>query len=57
MPLLEGTFILEDFFSLVLSLFKKYHPFGNLTINNLGISQSLKLRILMGGKSFQYLSN
>jgi len=29
-----------------LSQFKKYHPLGNLKCNILGISQSLKLRIL-----------
>jgi len=38
---------LEDLFSSVLSRFKKYHPSGNLKFNNLGIFQSLKLRILM----------
>jgi len=27
--------------------FSKYHPFGNLKFDYLGISQSLKLRILM----------
>jgi len=31
----------------VLSQFKKYHPSGNLELNNAGIFQSLKLRILM----------
>jgi len=45
---------IEDLFSLVLSHFKKYHPFGNLKFNDLGIFQSLKLRNLME-KSFQYL--
>jgi len=30
-----------------LSQFKKYHPSGKLKFNNLGISQSLKLRILV----------
>jgi len=40
--------MLEDLFSSVLSKFlKKYHPSGNLKINNLGIFQSLKFRILM----------
>jgi len=38
---------LEDLFSSVLSQFKKYHPSGNLKLNNLGIFQSLKFRILM----------
>jgi len=37
----------EDFFSLVLAQFKKYHPSGNLNFNYLGIFQSLKLRISM----------
>jgi len=40
--------ILEDLFSSVLSLFKKYHPTENLTFNNLGIFLCLKLRNLMG---------
>jgi len=40
--------ILEDLFSSLLSKFKKNHSPGNLKLNNLGISQSLKLRILMG---------
>jgi len=31
-----------------LSHFEKYHLSGNLKFNNLGIFQSLKLRILMG---------
>ena len=31
----------------VLSQFGKYHPSGNLKSNNLGIFQSLKLRIVM----------
>jgi len=39
--------ILEDLFSSVLSQFKKYHPSGNLKFNNLGILQSLELRILV----------
>ena len=30
-----------------MSQFDKYHPSGNLKFNNLGIFQSLKLRILM----------
>ena len=30
-----------------MSLFKKYHPSGNLKLINLGIFQSVKLRILM----------
>jgi len=37
--------ILEDLFSSVLLLFKKYHPFGNLKFNNLSIFQDLKLCI------------
>jgi len=42
----------EDFFSSVLSQFKKYHPSGSLKFNYLGVFQSLKLSILMK-KSFQ----
>jgi len=41
------NFILEDFFSSVLSQFTKYHTSGNLNFNNLGILTSLKFRILM----------
>jgi len=42
------AFIVEpDLSSSVLSQFKKYHPSGNLKFNDLGISQSLKLRILV----------
>jgi len=40
--------ILEDLFCSALSLFKKYHPSGNLKFNDLGIFQSLKFRNLMG---------
>jgi len=47
--------ILDDLFSSVLSQFQKYHPSGNLIFNYLGILQSLKLRILMEKKSFQFL--
>jgi len=36
-----------DLFSSVFLQFKEYHPSGNLKFNNLGIFQSLKLRILM----------
>jgi len=39
--------ILENLFSSVLSQFK-YHPSGNLKFNDVGIFQSLKLRILEG---------
>jgi len=39
-------FVLEDLFSSVLSQLKKYAS-GNLKFDNLGISQSLKLRILI----------
>jgi len=42
------NFILEDLFSPVKSKYKEYHPSGNLKFNNLGISQSLKLRDLIG---------
>jgi len=45
--------ILEDLFSSVLSQLKKYRLSGTLKLNYLGISQSLKLRILME-KSFQF---
>jgi len=38
--------ILEDFKGSVLLQFKKYHPSGNLKLNCLGISQTLKLHIL-----------
>jgi len=38
--------ILEDLFCSVLSQLEKYHPSGNLKFNYLGISQSLKLRVL-----------
>jgi len=37
----------KDLFSSVLSHFKKYHPSGNMNFNNLGLFQSLKLRISM----------
>jgi len=39
--------ILEDLSSSLSSQFKKYHPSGNLTSNNLGIFQRLKFRISM----------
>jgi len=39
--------ILDDLFSSVLSLFKKYLPSRSLKFKNLGIFQSLKLRILV----------
>jgi len=48
MPFGKEKFVSEDFFSSVLSNFKKYHAFGNLKFNNLDIFQSLKLRTLMG---------
>jgi len=40
--------ILEDFFSSLLSKFRKYHPSGNLKLNILGTFQSLRLRDSMG---------
>jgi len=40
--------IFEDFSSSVLSQFKECHPSRRLKFNNLGIFQSLKLRILVG---------
>jgi len=39
---------LEDLHSPVLSQLKIFHPSGNLMFNNLGVSQSLKLRTSMG---------
>jgi len=47
MPFGNRKNILEGFFSSVLLRFKKYHLSGNLKFNYLGISQSVKLRILM----------
>jgi len=44
----QKKIILEDLFSSVLSQLKKYNPSGNLKFKYLSISQSLKLRILMG---------
>jgi len=38
---------IEDLFSSILSHFKACHRSGNLKFNNLGIFQSLKLRILV----------
>jgi len=40
--------IIEDLFSSALSQFQKYYSSGNLKFNNLGIFQSLKLRISVG---------
>jgi len=37
----------EDLFSSILTQYKKYHPSGNLKLNNLGLFQSLKLRVLL----------
>jgi len=48
MPFANRKIILENFFSLVLSQFKKYHSSGNITFNTSVILQSLKLRILKG---------
>ena len=47
MPFGNSKLIFEDRFSSVLSQLKKYHSSGNLKFNNLGIFQSLKLRILL----------
>jgi len=44
----------EDHFRSVLSLFKKYLPSRSIKFNNIGISQSLKLRILVE-KSLKFL--
>jgi len=49
--------ILEGLLSSVLTQFKKYNPSGNRKSNNLGIFQTLKLRTLMGKKSFEFLSS
>jgi len=51
----QKKIISEDLFSSVSSKFKKYRPSKNLKFNNLGIFQSLKLRILVGYKSFQLM--
>jgi len=47
--------ILEDLFSSLLSQFKKYRPSRNLKFNYLGNYHSLKLRILMEKKSFEFI--
>jgi len=39
--------ILEDLLRSVLSQFKKYHPSGIPEFNNLGIFQTLQMRILV----------
>jgi len=49
-------FMLEDLFSSVLPQFEKCYPSGNLKFNYLGISESLKLRILME-KIIKFLLN
>jgi len=54
MPFGKRKNILEDLFSSVLSQFKKYQPPGNLKFDYLGIFQSLKLRISMGEKTFNF---
>jgi len=46
------TLILKDLFNAVLSHFLKNRLSGNLKFNNLGIFESLKLRILMKKISF-----
>jgi len=43
----RSEIVLEDLFSSALSHFKKYHASGNLQFNNLGIFQSLKLRVFV----------
>jgi len=53
MPFGNRKNILEDLFRSVLAQLKKFPPPGNLKFNYLGISQSLKLRILMK-KYFQF---
>jgi len=48
MPFGNRKIILEDLYNSVLSQFKKkYQPSSNLKINNLSISQRLKLRNVM----------
>jgi len=47
MPFGTAKNILEDLFSSLLLQFKKYNPSENLKFNDIGISQSLKLRFLM----------
>jgi len=47
---IKKQMILGDLFSSVLLQFKKYRPSENVKFNNLDISQSLKLCILMGKK-------
>jgi len=55
MPLGNRDIYFRGFFSSVLSKFEKYHPSGNLKCNNLGIFHSLKLRNLMGKKTFEFI--
>jgi len=45
MPFGNKKNVLKNFFSSVLSQFKKYRPSGNQKFNKLSISQSLKFRI------------
>jgi len=47
MPFANIKNIFEDLFGSLLFQLKKYHPSGNLKYSKLGISQSLKFRILM----------
>jgi len=54
MPFGHRINILEDLFSSVLSQIEKYHPPGKMKFNYLGIFQSFKLRISMGGKPFNF---
>jgi len=46
--------ILEDLFRLVLSLFKKYQPCGNLKFDYLGIFQKLKIAYFIGKNHFNF---
>jgi len=47
MPFGNRNIYFKEAFGSVLPQFKEYHLSGNLNLNNLGIFQSLKLRILM----------
>jgi len=62
MPFGNRKVYLRGSFQFSIVTLEKYHPSGNLKFNNLGISQSLKLRILVENKTkqpktFQFLSS
>jgi len=54
MPFGNRKIHFREYFQFSIVTIKKYHPSGNLKFTNLGIFQSLKLRILKK-KSFQFL--